>query len=122
MQENSDLGKFISKSYAHSKSDEKCQENGHFDVWFFLNSKKIQKILQKKSHLSSLEDASSQPFLSLGKKNWVICTCAKVVHFEHMWRVDRLLFLENLFVGLCNFSRSPCISILSFNFGFLGRK
>jgi len=32
MCENSDLGKFISKSYAHSKSNGKCQENRLFDV------------------------------------------------------------------------------------------
>jgi len=35
MCENSSLKKFISKSYVHSKSDEKYQKNGHFNVWFF---------------------------------------------------------------------------------------
>jgi len=47
MYENSSLKKFISKSYANSKSNAKYQENGHFDVWFLNNSKKFQKNSKK---------------------------------------------------------------------------
>jgi len=46
--------------------------------------------------------------------------CAKVVHFEHMWNVDSSFFFENLFIGLCNFSRSLGIPILTFKFLFWG--
>jgi len=38
---NSSLENFICKSCVQKKSNEKCQENGHFDVWFLENSKKI---------------------------------------------------------------------------------
>jgi len=46
--ENLDVENFISESYAQSKSDGKYYENRHFRIWFLENSKKIQKILQKK--------------------------------------------------------------------------
>jgi len=67
MYENSDLEKFISKSYAHSNSDGKYHENSHFRIWFLENSKKIQKSSKKKT-FSWPKDASFQPFSTLGKK------------------------------------------------------
>jgi len=49
MCENSDLEKFISKSYAQSQSDGKYYENRHFRIWFLENSKKNKKILPPKA-------------------------------------------------------------------------
>jgi len=45
MCENSSPKFFISKCYVYSKSNGKYQENRHFDVWFLLKSKEIQKNL-----------------------------------------------------------------------------
>jgi len=39
---NSNLEKFISKSYTKNKHDEKYQENRHFDLWFLENSRKFK--------------------------------------------------------------------------------
>jgi len=47
----------------------------------------------------------------LWEENYVLNTCAKVVHFEHMWKEESLVFLENLFVGLFNFSINSSIPI-----------
>jgi len=91
MCKNSDLEKFVSKCYAQSKTDGKYHKNRHFKIWFLENSKKIQKILQKYPFLI-LKDASFQPFSTLVKEDCVFYTCAKVVHFEHIWKVENLLF------------------------------
>jgi len=91
MCENSDLEKFISKSYVQSKSDGKYHENRHFRIWFLKDSKRIQKILQKKAIFIDLKMFLFNYFQLWEKKDCVLYICTKVVRFEHIWKVENLL-------------------------------
>jgi len=96
MYDNSDLEKFISKSYAQSKNGGRYHENRHFRIWFLENSKKF-KNSSKKTQFFWLKGASFQSFSTLGKNRLrSLHLCKGSTLSAHLEGGKFIIFLKSL--------------------------